>query len=106
MARPQMDHGAVGGAIAAGIQTQPRLHAGDGAIGVDVPLLIGLAIAVPDDDSGAVGSALPIGVQALVAIHGQLPAGGVRPSLVAAAVAIPQLHLSAVGGTGSGHVSA
>ena len=56
-AGPELELRAVGGAEGGGVQAQPRLHAGDRAVGVDVPLLVGLAVAVPDDRGGAVAGA-------------------------------------------------
>ena len=41
VARPELDQGAVGGGGSGHVQAQARLDAGDGAVGVDVPLLIG-----------------------------------------------------------------
>ncbi len=63
-----MEQGPVGGAVRAGVNAETGLHAGDRAVGVDVPLLIGLFVAVPDDEAGAVGNALAGGVEALVAV--------------------------------------
>src|SRR6185436_20567200 len=77
-----------------------------GAVGVDGPLLVGSAMAVPDDGSGAVARTGSGRVQALVAVDPQLPARGVRPALVDATVAVPQLDLGAVGGAGARHVEA
>src|SRR5215207_5696313 len=63
-------------------------------------------MAVPNDDRCAVGRASPRSVQALVAVAGQLLGAGVGPPLVRAAVAVPQLHLRAVGGRAAGNVDA
>src|SRR3954453_14549614 len=71
-AAPQLDLRAVGGCLAGGVEAQPRLHAGDRAVGVDVPLLVRLAVAVPDHRRGAVGGSLAGGVKALVAVHHEL----------------------------------
>src|SRR6185295_11693725 len=98
--------GAVGRSSAVGVQAQPGLDSGDGAVGVDVPLLVRLAVAVPDDHGGTVGRTTTAGVQTLVAEQRELPAGGTRPTLVGVAVAVEQLHLSAVGGAGVGIVDA
>ena len=59
------------------VQAAAGLHAGDGAVGVDVPLLVGLSVAAVDLDGRTVAGAGR--VQAHVAVHGQLPAGRVRP---------------------------
>src|SRR5918996_166662 len=62
----RQDHsGPVGGGAAGGRQAQSRLDAGDGAVGVEVPLLVRAGVAVPDDGPGAGGSAGALGVKAL-----------------------------------------
>ncbi|RAO46068.1 hypothetical protein GAR06_02932 [Micromonospora saelicesensis] len=96
----------IGRAGCDGVEAQPRLGAGDGAVGVQVPLLVGLAVAVPDEDRRAVAAARPTGVQALVAVDGQGAVGGVGPALVGATVTVPQLRAGAVGGAGVGDVDA
>src|SRR6266545_3192193 len=96
-AGPELDLGAVGGALTGRVQTQSGLDTGDRPVRVDVPLLVGLAVAVPDDHRRAVGRAPAGGVQALAAVHHELPVGGGGPGLVDLAVAVPQLHLGAVG---------
>src|SRR5581483_10836778 len=88
------------------VQAQPGLHAGDGAVGVDVPLLVGLAVAVPDDDRGAVAGALPASVKAIAAVHLQLLGRGQGPALARAARAVPQLDLRPIRRTRVGHVHA
>src|SRR5689334_17182056 len=105
VAGPQLQLGAVGGGGAAGVETQPGLDAGDGAVGVEVPLLVGLAVAVPDDDGGAVAGASAVGVQTLVTGEHELPVG-VGPALVGGAGAVKQLGLGAVGGGAARHVDA
>src|SRR4051794_36569108 len=55
VARPQRDGRAVGRPLTGHVQTQARLDAGDGAVGVDPPLLVGPTGAGPDPDPGAVG---------------------------------------------------
>src|SRR3954453_19980508 len=50
---PEDQQGAVGGSGAVRAQAQAGLHAGDRAVGVQVPLLVGPAIAVPDEHPGA-----------------------------------------------------
>src|SRR4051812_2084054 len=42
VAGPELDQGAVGGGGAGHVETEPGLHADDGAVGIDRPLLIGL----------------------------------------------------------------
>ena len=96
--RTRGEPGAVGGAAAVGVEAQSGLDAGDGAVGVDVPLLVVLVVAVPDDDGGAVGGAASAGVEALVAVDDQLLARGVGPGLAGGAVAVPELGRGAVGG--------
>src|SRR3954470_19919792 len=95
-ATPQLDPRPVGGPLAVGVQTEPRLRCCDRAVGVDVPLLVWLSAAVPDGRRGAVARALA-DAQALVAVDNQLLSGRVGPPLVRAAVAVPQLCLRAVG---------
>ena len=82
------------------------MDAADGAVGVEVPLLVGAAVSVPDDDRRTVAGTGAVGVQTLVAEDHQLPAGRVGPALVTATVAIPQLDSGAVGGVGVRHVDA
>src|SRR5690242_8830767 len=55
VAGPEDDLRAVGGGGGVRVHAQPGLHPGDGAGGVDGPLLVRLAVAVPDDHRGAVG---------------------------------------------------
>src|SRR6185312_13456267 len=79
------------------------LDAGDGAVGVEVPLLVALAVAGPDVDFGAVGGAVAVGVEAVggaVDGEGELSGGGVGPVLVGLAVAVVDLLLGAAGGRG------
>src|SRR6185312_5385439 len=79
------------------------LDAGDGAVGVEVPLLVALAVAGPDVDFGAVGGAVAVGVEAVggaVDGEGELSGGGVGPVLVGLAVAVVDLLLGAAGGGG------
>ena len=79
---------------------------GDAAVGVEPELLVGLAVAVPDDGPGAGGGPAALGVEALVAVHLELLAGRERPLLVGAAVAVPDDRLGAVGGGAVRHVEA
>src|SRR5215467_1248257 len=91
VARPQFDQGAVGGARAGHVQAQAGLRAGDGAVGVDRPLLVRPAVAGPDLHLGARRGLVVEGVQALLAapaVDGE-PAGGEGPDLVAGAAAGP-----------------
>src|SRR6185437_12371358 len=80
-----------------GIDAEPGLHSCDGAVGIHIPLLIGLTVAVPDDHRRAVGCAGTRRVQALVPIHHQLLARGVGEQLVRAGPAVVNLQLGAVG---------
>src|SRR4051812_37377880 len=100
----ELDQGAVGGAARDGVEAEARLDADDGSVGVEAPFLVVGAPAAVDLDPGAVARAA--GVQALVAVDPELTGGGVRPLLVGAVVAVPQLELGAVGGTAAGHVQA
>ena len=74
---------------------------GDGAVAVEVPLLVGAAGAVVDDDRRAVGGASAGGVEALVAVHPQFPGGGADPLLVRAGVAVVDGDLGVVRGPGA-----
>src|SRR3990170_1141135 len=47
------------------VQAQSGVDVGDGAVGVEGPLLVVLPVAGPDDHLGAVGGALVVGVEAL-----------------------------------------
>src|SRR3954470_21268924 len=94
VAGPQDHRRVVGRPGAARVEAQARLDAGDGAVGVDGPLLAGLAVAVRD---ARPGSLRVRGVEALAAVHLQLLSGRQRPLLVGAAVAVPQRQLAAVG---------
>src|SRR5687768_6922435 len=87
-----------------GVETESRLDRRDGSAGVQVPLLVRTAVAVPDDHGGTVGGASSVGVQALVAVDPQLPARRVGPALVGATVTVPQLHAGAVARAGVRHV--
>jgi hypothetical protein len=49
VARPEGDRVSVGDGSTRDVKAQPRLHAGDRAVGVDGPALVGLAAAGPDD---------------------------------------------------------
>ncbi len=103
------DLGGVGGAVAGRVQALARLHADDAAVGVDGPLLVGAAKAVPDLDLRGVGGARAADIQALGdAGDGDLQqaAGGQRPLLVWAAPAVVELHLGAVGVGYAGDVEA
>src|SRR5206468_2647066 len=63
---------------------------------VRLPALVGPAVARPADDRGSRRGALAGRVQAAGAVvDGELAGGGPRPRLVAAAVAVPELHLRA-----------
>src|SRR4029079_3597240 len=97
VARPQLDERVVGRRSTTHVQAQPRLCARDGAVGIDVPLLVRLPAAVPEHDLRAVGRLVVVGIQAL-AQHLQLLAAGVGPALVGATVAVPDDQLDAVGG--------
>src|SRR5207302_8369298 len=106
VARPQLDQRAVAGACPTPVEAEPRLGAGDRAVSVEVPLLVGRAVTRPDIRLGAGAGALAVGVQARAAVDPQLTRGGRRPLLVGAAVAVPQLHLGAGGLRGAGYVHA
>jgi hypothetical protein len=49
VAVPDLDLGAVGGALAGHVQAQAGAHADDGAVGVDGPAPVGAGVAVADD---------------------------------------------------------
>src|SRR4051794_5668793 len=55
VAGPQLNLGAVGRAGAGNVEAQSGLDTRDSAVAIDIPLLVGLAVAAPDDDRGAVG---------------------------------------------------
>src|SRR5690606_23568398 len=76
------------------------------AVLVEAPLLVVLAVAVPDDHAGAVGRAVVVHVEALAAVDTQLPGGRGGPLLVALPVAVPDLHRGPVGLGHSGDVEA
>src|SRR5947209_6261006 len=78
----ELDQGAVGGGGSGDVEAEPGLDPGDGAVRVRGPLLVGLAVAVPDDDLGARAGALAAGVQAAGAVvDGQLTGARVGPGL-------------------------
>src|SRR5690606_12770395 len=100
----QLQARAVGGPGTRRIQAQPGLHPDDAAVGPELPLLVVAAPAAVDLDHRTVSGAAR--VQALVAEDAELTGGGVGPLLVGAAVAVPELHLGAVGGVAVGYVEA
>src|ERR1022692_624658 len=67
VARPQLGQGAVGGARARDVQAQSGLDAGDGAVGVELPLLVGAAVTGPDLHLRARRGLVVIGVHAHLA---------------------------------------
>jgi hypothetical protein len=98
VAGPDVGQSAVGGARTGHVEAQSRLDAGDGVVGVELPLLIRPAVAVPDLDLRARNGLVVEDVQALrAAVDGELVRGGVRPDLVERAVAGPDVQLGAVG---------
>src|SRR5690606_34678213 len=97
---------AVRGPGVLGVEAQPRLDAGDRAVGVHRPLLVGLAVAVPDVHPCAGLGAVALGVQAFAAVDPQFAGVGGRPLLVGSSVALPQLHRRAVVLRDAGHVQA
>ena len=84
------------------VQAQPGLHADDGAVGVEPPLLVGAAVAVPDLRPGC--PAWWRG-RARRGTCCRRPSAGcstvARPLLVGAAVAVPDVHERAVGLAGA-----
>src|SRR5579883_2644415 len=68
VAGPDLHRGAVGGTRPGHIKTETRLAANNGPIGVQVPLLIGPAVAVPDLHPGSRCRSVVGDVEALVAI--------------------------------------
>ena len=97
LARPEPRLRAVGLAPARGFQAQPGPHADDRAVGVHPPLLVVSAGTRPDLHRGPGRGAAAPGIQALVAVHGQLAAVRQRPLLVDSTVAVPDVHVRAVG---------
>src|SRR4051812_45126653 len=66
------------------------------------PLLVGAAVARPEDDLRAVGGAGAVGVEAEPGLHAGDSAVGVDvPLLVGLSVAVPDDHLGADGGAAS-----
>src|SRR5581483_9931562 len=78
------------------IQAQSRLAADHSAVRVQVPLLIGPRIAVPDLHARAGAGRVARNVEAFAAVDLQLAVGQVGPLLVAAAVAVPDVQQGAV----------
>src|SRR6185369_6814588 len=102
VAGPQLQRSAVdvaGRDVATGhVQAQAGLNAGDGAVRVQPPLLVGASVAGPDLNLGARGGLVVVRVQALGAgIDAQFARGGRSPRLVGAAVAVVDLHRRTVG---------
>src|SRR5207302_10233934 len=94
----QLNQGAVGGGGVGEVEAQSGLDSFDGAVGVDLPLLVGLAVAVPDDGFGSGCGALAVGVEAshaVAGVDGEFAGGGVGPGLVGSGVAVPDLQLGA-----------
>src|SRR5207248_4724790 len=104
VAGPQLDRGTVGRLSAGDVQAQPRLDPGDGAVGIDVPLLVATAVAVPDLDFRPGCRLVVERVQALSEDLQLLSAD--RPPLVHRAAAVPYVQLGTVGRAGGGVVQA
>src|SRR5687767_10881172 len=86
-AGPQLRQCAVGRRVAAHVQAESRLGAGDRAVRVQVPLLVAAAVAGPDDRRGAVGGPVAGGVEAPSGgsgVDAELTGGRVGPLLVGA----------------------
>src|SRR5579884_554893 len=98
VAGPDLDGGAVGGALPGHIQTQPGLHPNHRAIAVEGPLLVRPPVAVPDLHTSTCRPVVVEHVEALVAIDLQLAVGERRPLLVAAPIAVPDVQERAVVG--------
>src|SRR5690349_17952031 len=89
---PDLYRGAIGGARPGYIQAETRLPTHHGAIGVEIPLLVGPPVAVPDLHPRARGCGVVGDIEALIAVHLQLAVGQRGPLLVGPPVAVPDLQ--------------
>lgn len=97
VAGPDLDRGAFGRGPRGHAETEPRLAANDGAVSVEVPLLVPSPTAVPDLHPGARLRGMVRYAEALVAVDLQLTVGQVGPLLVPSPIAVPDVELRAVG---------
>ncbi len=105
-AGPDLHRAAIGGASAGHIEAEAGLATDDGAIGVEVPLLVRAAVAVVDLHPGARRLGVSRHIKALAAIHLQLTVGQGGPLLVRAAGAVPDVQQRAVGRSRPWHIQA
>ncbi len=104
-AGPQLQRGAVGGAVAGGVQALVRLRIHQVPCARIDPLLGGRAVARPELDPGAVGGGARVDVEAL-AQRAHRAVARTRPALRGGAVAVVQLDRGAVRAVRPGHVDA
>src|SRR5450830_211680 len=104
-AGPDTDLGAVAGPGAERFEAELGMDdAGDGAVVLQLPGLIGRTGAVGDDRRAPRAGPVTADGQARLAVDGQLLVGSPAPGLVAATVAVPQVESGAGGRRKAGHV--